>query len=95
MILVVFQEICTLALAAEINGDRMNPLNFLGLVVCLSGIGLHVVLKAMSGKYNLNHLSECFDFEFDPWTLRMVLTSVVAGYITGASSPTWLKQKSA
>ncbi|XP_064640979.1 solute carrier family 35 member C2-like isoform X2 [Lineus longissimus] len=46
----IFKEICTLALAAEINGDRMTLLNFLGLVVCLAGIALHVVLKAHSTK---------------------------------------------
>ena len=45
-----FQEICTLYLAVELNGDKMNPLNVVGLILCLAGIALHVVIKAVRGK---------------------------------------------
>ena len=46
-----FQEICTLYLAAKVNGDQMNLVNGLGLVVALAGIALHVILKAVHSKY--------------------------------------------
>lgn len=31
-------------------GDRLSLLNWLGFAVCLSGISLHVILKAMNSK---------------------------------------------
>lgn len=44
----IFKEVCTLYLAASVNGDRMNFVNGIGLIVCLSGISIHVIVKAMS-----------------------------------------------
>ncbi|KFV68390.1 Solute carrier family 35 member C2, partial [Dryobates pubescens] len=44
----VFKEICILFLATHLLGDRLSPLNWLGFAVCLSGISLHLLLKAMS-----------------------------------------------
>nr|XP_022345028.1 solute carrier family 35 member C2-like [Crassostrea virginica] len=44
----IFKEVCTLYLAASVNGDRMNYINGVGLVVCLLGISIHVVVKAVS-----------------------------------------------
>lgn len=44
------QEICILFLATHLLGDRLSLLNWLGFAVCLSGISLHVVLKAMNSK---------------------------------------------
>lgn len=46
----IFKEVCTLYLAAKVNGDRMNLVNGVGLVVALSGIALHVVLKAVHSR---------------------------------------------
>ncbi|KAM4762512.1 solute carrier family 35 member C2 isoform 4-T4 [Cyanocitta cristata] len=43
-------EICILFLATHLLGDRLSLLNWLGFAVCLSGISLHVVLKAMNSK---------------------------------------------
>ncbi|KAK3086671.1 hypothetical protein FSP39_021710 [Pinctada imbricata] len=43
----IFKEVCTLYLASTVNGDKMNVLNGIGLVVCLFGISLHVILKAV------------------------------------------------
>ncbi|XP_064024019.1 solute carrier family 35 member C2 isoform X2 [Pogoniulus pusillus] len=43
-------EICILFLATRLLGDRLSPLNWLGFAVCLSGISLHLVLKAISPK---------------------------------------------
>ncbi|KAM6248552.1 solute carrier family 35 member C2 isoform 5-T5 [Porphyrio hochstetteri] len=43
-------EICILFLATHLLGDRLSLLNWLGFAVCLSGISLHVVLKAMNTK---------------------------------------------
>lgn len=43
----IFKEICTLYLAASFNHDKMNFINGLGLVACLAGISLHVILKAV------------------------------------------------
>ena len=50
----IFQEVCTLYLAAKVNGDRMDLVNVVGLVVALSGIALHVILKAIHSKYTLS-----------------------------------------
>lgn len=44
----IFKEVCTLYLAASVNGDRMNFVNGIGLIVCLLGISIHVIVKAMS-----------------------------------------------
>lgn len=41
------QEICTLALAFALKGDQMTGLNFIGLLMCLGGIMLHVVQKVL------------------------------------------------
>ena len=46
----LLQEICILYLATEYNGDEMSPINVIGMVVCLAGIALHVVLKAVASK---------------------------------------------
>ncbi|NXN15501.1 S35C2 protein, partial [Indicator maculatus] len=46
----VFKEICILFLATHLLGDCLSPLNWLGFVVCLSGISLHLILKAMSSQ---------------------------------------------
>ncbi|XP_066558759.1 solute carrier family 35 member C2 isoform X2 [Amia ocellicauda] len=46
----IFKEVCTLLLAAGFMGDKMSSLNWLGFVVCLSGISLHVGLKAFYSK---------------------------------------------
>ncbi|XP_064321726.1 solute carrier family 35 member C2 isoform X4 [Phalacrocorax carbo] len=43
-------EICILFLATRLLGDRLSLLNWLGFAVCLSGISLHVILKAMNSK---------------------------------------------
>ena len=44
------QEICILALAYLWKGDRINGLNFVGLLMCLGGITLHVVQKIIVSK---------------------------------------------
>ncbi|XP_044277229.1 solute carrier family 35 member C2 [Varanus komodoensis] len=43
----IFKEVCTVLLATHLLGDRLSPLNWLGFAVCLSGISLHVALKAL------------------------------------------------
>ena len=48
--IIMFQEVCTLYLA-HLSGDTMNTVNAIGLVVCLCGIGLHVIIKAVYSKY--------------------------------------------
>ncbi|XP_030840343.1 solute carrier family 35 member C2 [Strongylocentrotus purpuratus] len=45
----IFKEICTLYIASQ-KGDEMSALNFIGMVVCLCGISLHVGLKALETK---------------------------------------------
>lgn len=44
------QEICVLFLATHLLGDHLSLLNWLGFAVCLSGISLHVILKAINAK---------------------------------------------
>ncbi|NXG55471.1 S35C2 protein, partial [Hemiprocne comata] len=46
----LFMEICILFLAIHLLGDHLSLLNWLGFAVCLSGISLLVILKAMSSK---------------------------------------------
>lgn len=43
----IFKEVCTLTLAIEWNGDIMSKLNFVGLLLCLAGIGLHVFRRSV------------------------------------------------
>ncbi|TGZ53739.1 Uncharacterized protein DBV15_12456 [Temnothorax longispinosus] len=43
----IFKEICTLALAFVLKGDQMTGLNFVGLLMCLGGIILHVIQKVL------------------------------------------------
>ncbi|XP_033009827.1 solute carrier family 35 member C2 [Lacerta agilis] len=44
----IFKEVCTLLLATHLMGDHLSLLNWLGFVVCLLGLSLHVALKALS-----------------------------------------------
>ncbi|KAL5022679.1 hypothetical protein ScPMuIL_001834 [Solemya velum] len=44
----IIKEICTLCLAAMVNGDQINLVNGTGLVLCLLGIATHVIFKAIS-----------------------------------------------
>ncbi|XP_036389444.1 solute carrier family 35 member C2 [Megalops cyprinoides] len=46
----IFKEVCILLLAAVFMGDKMTTVNWLGFAVCLSGISLHVGLKAYYSK---------------------------------------------
>uniref|UniRef100_A0A8C3BRE6 Solute carrier family 35 member C2 n=1 Tax=Cairina moschata TaxID=8855 RepID=A0A8C3BRE6_CAIMO len=46
----IFKEICVLFLATHLLGDHLSLLNWLGFAVCLSGISLHVILKAINTK---------------------------------------------
>lgn len=43
----IFKEICTLTIATEFGGDKLNVMNFIGLLICMSGIALHVYVKAL------------------------------------------------
>lgn len=43
----IFKELCQLSIAAEINHDRWGVGNFLGLVICMVGISIHVVNKTL------------------------------------------------
>ncbi|KAF7653391.1 hypothetical protein LDENG_00083640 [Lucifuga dentata] len=53
----IFKEVCTLLLAARL-GDKMNAMNWLGFVVCLSGISLHVGLKTYYSKNKSSSLRQ-------------------------------------
>ncbi|KAM3871659.1 solute carrier family 35 member C2-like [Diretmus argenteus] len=46
----ILKEICTLVLAADLMGDKMTTVNWLGFAVCLCGISLHVGLKTYYSK---------------------------------------------
>jgi len=46
----MWQEVITLTLAVIVNGDQMSMVNIVGLVLCLSGIVVHVVLKATASR---------------------------------------------
>ena len=42
---------CVLTIAAEFGGDRWGVINFIGLLICMVGISVHVVHKALKGNY--------------------------------------------
>ncbi|XP_059473583.1 solute carrier family 35 member C2 [Neocloeon triangulifer] len=44
----IFKEACTFILAVKYNGDKMSPFNAIGLVICLCGILVHVLNKAIT-----------------------------------------------
>ncbi|XP_005002858.1 solute carrier family 35 member C2 isoform X2 [Cavia porcellus] len=48
----IFKEVCTLLLAAHLLGDQISLVNWLGFALCLSGISLHVALKALHSRGN-------------------------------------------
>jgi len=39
-----------LTLAVIVNGDQMSTVNIVGLVLCLFGIVVHVILKATASR---------------------------------------------
>ncbi|PVD21368.1 hypothetical protein C0Q70_19541 [Pomacea canaliculata] len=43
----IVKELCILYLAINVKGENINVINGIGLVVCLIGISLHVILKAV------------------------------------------------
>ncbi|KAI0240422.1 Solute carrier family 35 member C2 [Lamellibrachia satsuma] len=43
----ILKELCIMMLAVLVNGDKMSAVNILGLVICLIGISLHVIFKAV------------------------------------------------
>lgn len=49
-LLLCSQEVCTLLLAAHLLGDQISLLNWLGFALCLSGISLHIALKALPSR---------------------------------------------
>ncbi|XP_023221955.1 solute carrier family 35 member C2-like isoform X1 [Centruroides sculpturatus] len=68
----IIKEIFTLYLAIHYNGDSMTTMNYIGLVICVLGIGTHVFLKAlhvsgsgMTFSYIRNRLSSCFIIIFN------------------------------
>ncbi|XP_057292258.1 solute carrier family 35 member C2-like isoform X1 [Hydractinia symbiolongicarpus] len=43
----IFKEVCTLTIATELGGDKWTVTNFIGLVICMTGISVHVVGNAL------------------------------------------------
>jgi len=52
-----FQEICTLCLAVIFNNDELSFINFIGLVMCFTGIILHVGFKFARSTTEINNSS--------------------------------------
>ncbi|KAG0411561.1 hypothetical protein HPB47_011291, partial [Ixodes persulcatus] len=44
----IVKEMCTLYLAVNYSGDEISFMNFVGLVICLLGIALHVLVKSLN-----------------------------------------------
>ncbi|XP_077542830.1 solute carrier family 35 member C2 isoform X5 [Haemaphysalis longicornis] len=44
----IIKAICTLYLAVKYSGDEMSSMNLLGLIICLLGIALHIVVKSLN-----------------------------------------------
>ena len=64
----LFQEIVILGLASTVGGDKLSSINISGLVVCLTGISLHVYLKYQSTKCK--------------WCVVFIITSVTWNQIS-------------
>ena len=55
-------------LAAHLLGDQISLLNWLGFALCLSGISLHIALKALHARGTQSPLSEaCLLVTLSPW----------------------------
>ncbi|KAL1021206.1 hypothetical protein UPYG_G00010150 [Umbra pygmaea] len=54
----IFKEVCTLLLATHLMGDRMSWLKWLGFAICVSGISLHVGLKAYYSRIRAHSLRQ-------------------------------------
>lgn len=55
-------------LAAHLLGDQISLLNWLGFALCLSGISLHIALKALHARGTRSPLSEfCLLMTLSPW----------------------------
>ncbi|TSM04847.1 Solute carrier family 35 member C2 [Bagarius yarrelli] len=70
----IFKEVCTLLLAVEFMGDKMSPVNWLGFVVCLSGISLHVGLKTYHNKGNGSTVRSLSDRENPDMELPLLIS---------------------
>ncbi|KAH8864479.1 Solute carrier family 35 member C2 [Schistosoma japonicum] len=46
----ILKEVCTLYLASKFNGDNISHVNMIGFFICLCGIALHIVAKAVNSK---------------------------------------------
>lgn len=44
----IVKEVCTLYLAVNYSGDEMTAMNLVGLLICLLGIALHVLVKSLN-----------------------------------------------
>lgn len=55
-------------LAAHLLGDQISLLNWLGFALCLSGISLHIALKALHARGTQSPLSKaCLLVTLSPW----------------------------
>ena len=48
---IMLQELVTLTIAAEVSGDHMNAVNVVGLIICMTGISVHVISKSLNGNF--------------------------------------------
>ncbi|CAG2175218.1 unnamed protein product, partial [Oppiella nova] len=71
----IFKEVFTLYLAVNYNGDQMSRINFIGLIVCLLGIALHVVIKA------LDTTGKKFHYPLSVVTCHMIVKLMIAYFL--------------
>jgi len=57
----IAKEIVTLVLAHHYKGDQFSPVNIVGLVVCISGVSLHVYSRATSSNGHPKELTDSRD----------------------------------
>lgn len=60
----IFKEICQLTIAAEVNHDKWGIMNFLGLVICMLGISIHVINGALKEQNVISSNEELGDRDF-------------------------------
>ena len=84
-------------LAARFHGDRLSPLNWLGMCVCFAGIGLHIYYKATSQSVPQNtctlHFLAIFywvhliSFPFSTWAISETRSLLEGDDLVGAVHP--------
>ncbi|XP_077982646.1 solute carrier family 35 member C2-like isoform X1 [Glandiceps talaboti] len=71
----IFKEICILYLATTYVGDKLTPINAIGMIMCLCGIALHVTLKAIRSKTEKENKDYSSEDELNGDAIQMLIAN--------------------